>query len=559
MYIYNQNDQWLVDQRVAQYRDQTRRYLAGQLGEDEFRTLRLMNGLYIQTHGPMLRIAVPYGLLSSNQVRMLAYIARKYDRGFGHFTTRQNIQFNWVKLEEVPDILADLASVQMHAIQTSGNCIRNVTCDPLAGVCADEIEDPRPWCELVRQWSTFHPEFTYLPRKFKIAFSAAPVDRAATRFHDIGLQLVKNESGETGFQVWVGGGLGRTPLIAELVRAFVPADQLLSYLEAILRHYNLMGRRDNMYKSRIKILLQAQGVDTFREHVEALWQPRSNAEMMALDDNFQHRITTCFDPPPYQSPAPEDEAKIAQQVADDARFGRWVKHNTAQHKISGYRVVYISLKASGEAPGDITHEQMDAVADLADQYSFGRIRSTKDQNLMLADVAVGHLYELWRQMDQLKLATPNINTLNDLVCCPGLDYCSLANSASIGVARQIHERFDDLDYLYDLGPISLKLSGCMNACGHHHIADIGLLGVDKKGQEFYQVTLGGSSGWDGRVGKVVGPSFAADDVVDSIERILEIYVEERLSEETFQDTFSRLGIKPFKEKLYANHPSTAHS
>ena len=554
MYRYDPYDQRIVDERVAQFRDQTRRFLAGQLGEDEFRTLRLMNGLYIQLHAPMLRIAVPYGLLSSAQLRMLAHIARKYDKGFGHFTPRQNIQFNWPRLEEVPDILADLASVQMHGIQTSGNCIRNVTSDHLAGVSPDEIEDPRPYCEIIRQWSTFHPEFSYLPRKFKIAVSGAEYDRAATQVHDIGLYLHRNGDGEIGFEVLVGGGLGRTPVIGQTIREFLPRKHLLSYLEAILRIYNLMGRRDNMYKSRIKILVQSLGVEAFRDLVEQEWAriQQSAPVNLELDQREIDRVKQYFTAPAYRSDA-TDDARFAARLQDDASFRTWVKHNTRAHKVAGYRIVFLSLKAPGWPPGDITHEQLDAVADLADQYSFGEVRSTHDQNLVLADVRQDDLFAAWQTLKQHRLATANIGTLTDMICCPGLDFCSLANAKSIPIAHQINQRFDDLDYLYDLGDIQIKISGCMNACGHHHVGHIGLLGVDKNGEEWYQITLGGSADNQAALGKVIGPSVPADQVADAIARLLQVYVEQRREGERFIDTYRRAGQLPFKEYLYADH------
>ncbi|MBL8251317.1 MAG: nitrite/sulfite reductase, partial [Candidatus Competibacter sp.] len=484
MYQYDSYDQTLVDERVAQYRGQVQRYLAGELSDDEFRPLRLMNGLYLQRHAPMLRVAIPYGLLSSGQLRALADIARRFDKGYGHFTTRQNIQFNWPKLEETPDILAELAKVQMHAIQTSGNCIRNVTADHLAGVAKDELEDPRIYCEIIRQWSTFHPEFSYLPRKFKIAVTGALHDRAAAQVHDIGLNLLKNERGEPGFRVLVGGGLGRTPLVGHAIREFLPQRDLLSYLEAILRVYNQHGRRDNLYKARIKILVKALKPEVFREQVATEWaQIRESG--LVLDEAEIERVRRFFAPPAYD-PAAARDASFERRQASDPAFARWVRYNVAEHKVAGYRNVFLALKEPDAPPGDITAEQMDAVADLADRYSFGQVRATHHQNLLLADVPQADLYPLWQALQPLRLAAPVVGTLADMICCPGLDFCSLANASSIDVARQINEKFDRLDYLYDLGELRLNMSGCMNACGHHHVGHIGILGVDKKGEEWYQ-------------------------------------------------------------------------
>ena len=544
MYRYDPIDQALVDQRVAQFRDQTRRFLAGELTEDEFKPLRLRNGLYMQRHAPMLRIAIPYGLLSSHQLRTLASVARRYDRGFGHFTTRQNLQLNWPKLEDVPDILAELAGVEMHAMQTSGNCVRNVTADHLAGVAADEIEDPRPWCEIVRQWSTLHPEFSYLPRKFKIAVTGAPADRAASEVHDIGLHLKRDASGALGFEVLVGGGLGRTPIIGKVIREFLPPQHLLSYLEAVLRIYNEEGRRDNLNKARIKILVKSLGIDEFRRRVEAEWE-RIRDSALELNWREIERMRSFFTPPPYEALADVDVA------AGDVRFMAWYRYNTRAHKVPGYRVVFLSLKAHGEAPGDMTCEQMSAVADLADRYSFGQVRATHDQNLLLADVRQNDLQELWRALDRERLATPNIGTLTDMICCPGLDFCSLANAGSIPVAKQIHAHFDDLDYLYDLGEIQIKMSGCMNACGHHHVGHIGILGVDKHGEEWYQITLGGSASEQAALGEVIGPSVPQAEVAATLQKIIDVYVEHRFEEERFIDTVRRIGVDPFRERVYA--------
>jgi len=549
MYAYDRYDQTLVDERVEEFRDQTRRYLAGELSEEQFRPLRLMNGLYIQRQAPMLRVAIPYGLMSSMQLRTLASIARDYDRGYGHFTTRQNIQFNWPRLEEVPDILQRLASVQMHAIQTSGNCIRNVTADHLAGVSPDEIEDPRPYCEIIRQWSTLHPEFSFLPRKFKIAVTGAPRDRAASQVHDIGLHLVRNSAGEVGFEVLVGGGLGRTPLIGKQLRSFLPKQHLLSYLESILRVYNRYGRRDNKYKARIKILVNALGIDRFREKVEAEWSDMRDTGLKLRDPDID-RVARYFEAGQYDRSARLDTSFPARQESDKA-FSIWVRTNTRRHRIAGYRVVIVSLKAPLKAPGDATDSQLDGIADLADEFSFGLIRSAHDQNLVLADVRQQDLYMLWQQLRALDLATPNIGTLADMICCPGLDFCSLANAASISVARDINERFSDLDYLYDLGELRVNLSGCMNACGHHHVGHIGILGVDKKGEEWYQITVGGSSAEDATLGKVLGPAVPKAAVADTIDRIVQVYLESRLEGEPFLETAKRLGTAPFKERVYA--------
>jgi sulfite reductase (NADPH) hemoprotein beta-component len=553
MYIYDSIDQQVVDQRVAQYRDQTKRFLAGQLSEDDFRSLRLRNGLYIQRHAPMLRVSIPYGLLSTKQVRMLAHIAHKYDKDYGHFTTRQNIQYNWPKLEEVPDILADLASVEMHAIQTSGNCIRNVTADHLAGVNTDEIEDPRPWCEIVRQWATLHPEFSYLPRKFKIAVTGSPQDRAASKVHDVGLHLVKNAKGEVGFEVLVGGGLGRAPMIGHVIRDYIAPRDLLGYLEAVLRVYNLQGRRDNIHKARIKFIVRSMGPEKFREAVEAEWQQCRDIAPVITDAEIA-RVKAFFKPHPYQSLSDIDALS-----GRETEFRTWYQRNTRQHKMTGYRVVFVSLKSPTRPPGDITTAEMYRVAELADQYSFGEVRSTHDQNLLLAEVKQSDLYAVWQALKAIDLACPNIGTLTDMICCPGLAFCSLANAGSIDVAQQINERFDDLDYLYDLGEIQLKMSGCMNACGHHAVGHIGILGVDKGGTEWYQITLGGSTGGhDASLGDVIGPSVAKADVAQTIERIIDVYLGEREEGERLLDTYRRIGLPPFKARVYAPQNATNH-
>jgi len=545
MYRYDAMDKKLVDERVAEFRDQTRRFLAGELSDDEFRHLRLRNGLYIQTHAPMLRVAIPYGLLSSVQLRMLGSIARRYDRGYGHFTTRQNLQYNWPKLETVPDILADLATVEMHAIQTSGNCIRNTTSDHLAGVTPNELEDPRPWCEIIRQWSTFHPEFYYLPRKFKIAVTGAPQDRAASLVHDVGVHIVRNAAGELGFEILAGGGLGRTPIIGQVVRDFLPREHLLSYLEAILRVYNLEGRRDNLTKARIKILVKSLGIDEFKRRVEAEWELIRDGGLR-VDEAEVARMRSFFAPPAYKRLANSEPA-----TGKDAAFRAWYRYNTVEHKVPGYRVVYVSLKAPDVAPGDATDAQMELIADLADRYSFGEIRVTHTQNLLLADVEQEQTFELWQTLAAHGLATPNVGTLTDMICCPGLDFCSLANASSIDVAKLINDRFDDYDYLYDLGELEVKMSGCMNACGHHHVGHIGILGVDKGGEPWYQVTIGGAAGADASLGSVIGPSVKKADVPETIARLLAVYVEHRRDDERFLDTVRRLGVKPFKDRVYA--------
>ena len=550
MYKYDQYDQKLVDERVEQYRDQTQRYLAGQISEDEFLPLRLQNGLYVQRLAPMLRIAVPYGLLSSAQVRKLANISRQYDKGYVHFTTRQNIQLNWPKLEEVPDILAELASVEMHAIQTSGNCIRNTTTDQFAGVACDEIEDPRPWCEIIRQWSTLHPEFAFLPRKFKIAVCGSEEDRAAFLLHDIGLQLVKNDQGETGFQVYVGGGLGRTPVIASSIREFLPKEHLLTYLDAILRVYNRYGNRDNKYKARIKILVRAWTPAVFAERVEAEWAHLKDGPA-TLNGSEIERVKGFFTLQDYRTiDDASADAKVKALAADNRAFSRWLDRNVRAQKQPGYASVSLSLKPAGVAPGDVTDRQLETIADLADRYSFGEIRSTHSQNVVLADVAKDELFELWQQAKASGLATPNIGTINDMICCPGGDYCSLANAKSIPVAEAIQRKFDDLDYVYDLGNLELNISGCMNACGHHHIGHIGILGVDKKGEEWYQIQLGGSANKDAALGKVLGPSLSRDAVTDSVEKLLDVYVENRIEGEAFLGTYQRIGIEKFKQRVY---------
>ena len=556
MYRYDQYDQKLVDERVAQFRDQTQRFLAGQLPDDEFRALRLRNGLYIQRFAPMLRVSVPYGLLSSKQLRMLAHIARKYDKGYGHFTTRQNIQYNWPKLEEVPDILADLASVEMHAIQTSGNCIRNITSDHLAGVAKDELVDPRPYCEITRQWATFHPEFNWLPRKFKIAFSSSLNDRAATMVHDIGVHIIRNAAGELGYSIYVGGGLGRTPIIGVKIREFLPELDLLSYCEAVLRVYNRLGRRDNMYKARIKILVKETGPAKFTQLVEEEWAQIRDGNLKLRPQDIES-MKGQFSEFPYAKNA-ANETSYAQRVAEDTAFAAWTKRNLKEHRQSGYMSAFVSLKAPGIAPGDVTADQMDQLAELADQYSFGEIRATHDQNLVFADVQQNDLYPLWLRLRELGLATPNIGLLTDLICCPGLDFCSLANAGSIGVAADIYDRFENMDDLHDIGEIKIKMSGCMNGCGHHTVGHIGILGVDKKGEEWYQITLGGSAENDASLGDRTGPSIARSDIAEVIERIIKVYLEQRRDEdEIFLQTYRRVGMEPFKQRIYATEAVAA--
>lgn len=550
MYQYDNYDQAMVDQRVIQYRDQTRRFLAGELTEDQFRPLRLMNGLYVQIHAPMYRVAIPYGLMSSKQVRKIAEVSRRYDKAYVHFTTRTNFQMNWPKLEDVPDIMAELATVQLHSIQTSGNDIRNTTTDELAGVCANEIEDPRPWCEIIRQWSTFHPEFAYLPRKFKIAVIGTPEDRAATQLHDIGLHLVKNHEGEVGFQVLVGGGLGRTPVLGQVIRPFLEKKDLLSYLEAILRVYNRLGRRDNKFKARIKITVREHGLCHFRELVEAEWV--HIREQLVLDDKEIIRVKKHFTEPAYEASAAAD-VSFSKMQAEDAAFARWVKQNVVDHKVAGYKIAHISLKAPFIPPGDVTADQLDVIADLADKYSMGEIRANHKQNLLLSDVKQEDLYALWLSLQAENLATANINTMADMICCPGLDFCGLANATSIPLAKEINERFDDLDYLYDLGDIKIKISGCMNGCAHQSVGHIGILGVDKKGEEWYQFTLGGSSEEDASLGERLGRAIPKDEVVDTVATLLDVFKELRHEGELFLATVRRVGIDPFKERVYADN------
>ena len=547
MYRYDKYDHLIVRERIAQYRDQVARRLNDELTEEEFVPLRLQNGLYMQRHAYMLRVAVPYGLLSTSQMRMFAHIARKYDRGYGHFTTRQNIQYNWIELEQTPDILTDLASVEMHAIQTSGNCIRNITTDEFAGVAADEIMDPRAFAEILRQWSTFHPEFIALPRKFKVAINGSVEDRAAIAIHDIGLTLTRNEAGEVGFKFMAGGGMGRTPIIGSVIREFLPWQHLLTYTEAVMRVYNSYGRRDNKYKARIKILLKALGVEEFSRLVEEEWQDLKDGPETLSQEEYD-RVAAYFVAPPYET---LDAIDPLAAHADNKAFANWLGRNVKPHKVPGYAAVVLSLKKTGVPPGDATAEQMDFVADLADKYSFGELRVTHEQNLVLADVKQSDLFEVWQLAKSKGLATPNIGLLTDIISCPGGDFCSLANAKSIPIAAAIAERFDNLDFQHDIGDIELNISGCINACGHHHVGSIGVLGVDKDGSEWYQVSIGGAQGNNAAIGKIIGPSFSASQMPEVIGRLLNVYVQNRFEDERFVDTAQRLGLAPFKEHVYA--------
>jgi len=553
MYQYDQYDQTIVDERVAQYRDQVRRRLSGELSEDEFRPLRLQNGLYMQRHAYMHRIAIPYGNLRSDQLRMLAHIARKYDRGYGHFSTRTNIQYNWIQLEDTPDLLADLATVQMHGIQTSGNDIRNITADQFAGVAPDEIVDPRPWAEILRQWSTFHPEFSWLPRKFKIAVSASKEDRIAVQIHDLGVYLTKNEAGEVVCSILAGGGLGRTPILGAIIRENLPWQHLLTYCEAVLRVYNRFGRRDNLFKARIKILVKALGPEKFAQQVEEEWQHLKDGPSTLTQAEFD-RVAQYFKPPQYEKLSDTD-ASFEKHLLENRAFARWIERNMRPHRVPGYAAVTLSLKPAKGAPGDATAEQMEAVADWADQYSFGEIRVSHEQNLILADVKKRDLFAVWEAAKQQGFATPNLGLLTDIIACPGGDFCSLANAKSLPIAQAIQDRFNDLDYVYDLGDLSLNISGCINACGHHHVGNIGILGVDKDGSEWYQLTLGGEQGTGAtgaHLGRVIGPSFAADEMPDVVTKVIDTFVENRIDGERFIDTYNRIGIAPFKERVYAS-------
>jgi sulfite reductase (NADPH) hemoprotein beta-component len=549
MYAYDELDRTLINERVAEFRDQVKRRLSGELTEDEFKMLRLQNGVYLQLHAYMFRVAIPYGTLSSKQLRRLAHVARRYDRGYGHFTTRQNIQFNWIKLAELPDALSDLAEVGIHAMQTSGNNTRNVTSDQWAGVAPGEIEDPRIWSELIRQYTTLHPEFSFLPRKFKFAITASEHDRAAIKVHDIGLRLHKNASGETGFEVLVGGGLGRTPFIGKTIKPFIPGRDLLSYIEAILRVYNQYGRRDNIYKARIKILVHELGIEKFAKEVEDEWQAMGDSAL-TLDDAVVEDIRSRFTYPAYEKlPHMPDELKKA---AHDPKFEAWRKNSVALHKVPGYAIVTLSLKPVGGPPGDATAEQMDAVADLADKYSFGEIRVGHEQNLALPHVARRDLPVLWRALDKIGLATPNVNLVSDIIACPGLDYCSLANARSIPIAQELTRRFANHDTANLIGRLHINISGCINACGHHHVGHIGILGVEKNGEEFYQITIGGRADENAEVGVLIGPAVPYGDVADVIEDIVEAYLALRARpDELFVDTVKRLGVEPFRERVYA--------
>jgi sulfite reductase (NADPH) hemoprotein beta-component len=552
MYAYQEHDQRIVNQRVVQFRDQMNRYLSGDLSEDDFRPLRLKNGLYIQKHAPMLRVAIPYGLLSSRQLRALASISRDFDKGYGHFTTRQNIQFNWLPLEKVPDVLSRLAEVQMHAVQTSGNCIRNVTTDELAGVAVDEVVNPLVWCELIRQWSTLHPEFGYLPRKFKIAVSGSSVDRAAVKLHDIGIIAKKGDNDEVGFEIFVGGGLGRTPIIGHSIRDFVTSTNLLSYLEAIMRVYNRYGRRDNKYKARIKILVKELTPSVFAEKVEEEFM-KTRVSVPPLNSAHIQSIERQFSTYQFNN---EDFVSFEDLVHlnDDLAYQTWANRNVKPHRVNGYSAVYASLKKTGSPPGDLSASQMDAVAELADRFSFGEIRVTHTQNLVLPHVQNKEVELVWRELTQLGLSSPNIGLVTDVIACPGGDFCSLANAVAIPVAKAIQERVDDLDFCHDIGPLELNISGCMNSCGHHHIGNIGILGVDKHGEEWYQVTIGGRQGLNASIGKVIGKSFPRGDIPQVVENLLRVYVERRDSEEErFSDFVERVGIEPFKERVYSAH------
>ena len=549
MYSYDEFDAQFVAERTKQFRRQVERRLAGRLSENEFRPLRLMNGLYLQLHAYMLRVAIPYGTLSSEQFRKLAHLAEKYDRGYGNVTTRQNMQYNWPKLPDVPDMLDDLASVQMHAIQTSGNCIRNVTCDPYAGATAEEIEDPRPMAELIRQWSTLHPEFSFLPRKFKIAVTAAEKDRALIKAHDIGIQIVKNEAGEIGCKIIVGGGLGRTPIIGQTLRDFVPKTELLAYLTATLRIYNRYGRRDNKYKARIKILVQETGIERFREQVDEEYAAMDISDI-AVSQAERDRISVYFSPPAF-SKLKNEPANLNKALKSDDAFRLWAENNVVDHKADGYAIVNISLKSKELAPGDVTAEQMRIVAELADTYSFGELRTTHQQNLVLPHVKQSDLPALFKALQKAELASDNINLITDIICCPGMDFCALATARSIPISQAIAERFSDPERQRTIGEMQIKISGCINACGHHHVGHIGILGLEKAGVEFYQVKLGGDASEDAAIGKVTGPGFSQEELIDGIENMVNLYLMKREAGERFLDTYKRIGMAPFKEVLYA--------
>lgn len=548
MYRYDEFDHQIVGERVAQFRRQVARRLDGEMNEDQFKPLRLMNGLYLQLHAYMLRVNVPYGCLSSKQLRKLAHIARRYDKGFGHFTTRQNIQYNWIKLEETPDILAELAEVEVTAIQSSGNCVRNITADQYAGRARDEIEDPRVWAEILRQYSILNPEFSYLPRKFKFALTGSPHDRAAVAVHDIGLRMHHNTAGEPGFEVLVGGGQGRTPVIAKTIREWIEPEHVVSYVEAILRIYNMYGRRDNIYKARIKILVNALGIDKFRELVDAEWEQIRDGLLKVAPEELQ-RIDAYFRPPEYEQLEDLDD-ELGRLREQDAAFGAWLTSNIIEHKVRGYAIVNLSLKAPGKIPGDISADKMDRVADLADQYSMGELRVSHRQNLVFVDVRQADLHALWRELDALELATPNIGFVSDVIACPGLDYCALADARSIPIAQDISRHFNDAKQLQEIGNLTINISGCVNACGHHHVGNIGILGADKRGKEFFQLTLGGSSDENASLGDRVGPGLPQAEVPAAIERMVDTYLDLRKPDERFLDTYRRIGMEPFKEVVY---------
>lgn len=549
MYLYDSYDQTAVNERVAQFRKQVMRRLKGELSEEEFKPLRLMNGLYLQLHAYMLRIAIPYGTLSSEQMRLLAHIARRYDKGYGHFTTRQNIQFHWIKLEETPDILAELAHHEMHAIQTSGNCVRNVTADHFAAAAQDEADDPRIYAELLRQWSTFHPEFSFLPRKFKIAISGSSQDRAAVSVHDIGISLYRNEEKELRMKIFAGGGLGRTPYLGAMMHDNLEPRHLLSFVEAILRVYNELGRRDNLYKARIKILVNSLGVNVMRDKVHAEWQNMDKSSLTLSDDEIEH-MRRFFAPPSFDE-LQDEPASLTDATKNNDEFALWVRSNVHRHKVSGYAIATIALKSQGGTPGDATAEQMEVMAQCSDEFSFGELRVSHEQNIILPHLRQQDLYPLWQKLKKAQLASANAGLISDIICCPGMDYCALATARSIPVARRIHERFEDLSQQHDIGELRLKISGCINACGHHHVGHIGILGVDRRGEEYYQITLGGHAGTDSSIGEIIGPAFSSEDVVDAVETIVTTYLHERKGKETFLETWRRVGKAPFKEKLYA--------
>ncbi|MDG2141579.1 MAG: nitrite/sulfite reductase [Gammaproteobacteria bacterium] len=549
MYQYDKYDEQMLDDRIAQFRDQTKRYIAGKLSDAEFLPLRLQNGLYIQRLAPMLRVAIPYGMLSSQQLRKLSFIANHFDKGYGHFTTRQNIQFNWPALEDIPDILESLAEVQMHAIQTSGNCIRNTTTDQFAGAAQHEIEDSRPYCEIIRQWSSFHPEFAYLPRKFKIAVCGTEIDQAATQVHDIGIYIVKGSDGEVGFRILAGGGLGRTPIIGKVIFEYIEKKHLLTALEAILRVYNQLGRRDNKYKARIKILIKETGLEKFKALVDQEWDKLKDGALTLTDKEIK-RCSSYFIAPPYLAKE-NNPTQLTKPLQQNALFNSWYSQNVTNHKKIGYSIVTIALKETGVAPGDVTDRQLDYLADLADEFSFGEARVTHHQNIVLADVEQEQLYNLWNKLNKKSMASMNLNLLTDIICCPGGDFCALANAKSIPIAESIQRRFNTEEILKEIGEVRINISGCMNACGHHHVANIGILGVDKKGQEFFQISLGGSSKNNASLGKILGPAFSRREIPTVMEKIFDVYLDNRVDSEEFIDTYNRLGIEPFKNSVYA--------